>query len=98
MSRELLKRISEFAQKYYPIQMNGLIAEIEAELKKPDPEPDALRYAKLRSWMSSNVKEGWQEVERLGAIAACVNWDEFDKYLDELPECNVGLCERRATL
>lgn len=40
MSRELLKRISEFAQKYYPIRMNGLIAEIEVELKKPDPEPD----------------------------------------------------------
>lgn len=40
MSRELLKRIANFAQENYPVQMNGLIAEIEAELKKPDPEPD----------------------------------------------------------
>lgn len=40
MSRELLKRISEFARWHYPIRMNGLIAEIETELKKPDPEPD----------------------------------------------------------
>lgn len=63
---------------------------------QPPAQPDAERYRKLRAWMSSNVKEGWQEVERLGAIAAYVNWDEFDKYLDELPECNVGLCERRA--
>ena len=55
---------------------------------------DAERYRKLRAWMSSNVIEGWQEVERLGAIAVFEGLDEFDEYLDELPECNVGLCER----
>lgn len=56
---------------------------------------DAERYRKLRRWMSSNVKEGWQEVERLGAIACYVDWDAFDAYLDELPVCNVGLCHVR---
>ena len=30
---------------------------------------DAMRYRKLRHWMSSNVKEGWNEVERLGSLA-----------------------------
>jgi hypothetical protein len=53
---------------------------------------DAERYAKLRRWMSSNVREGWTEVERLGALACYTSWDDFDAYLDELPECNVGLC------
>ncbi len=53
---------------------------------------DAERYRKLRRWMSSNVKEVWARVEELGAIAANVCWDEMDASLDELPECNVGLC------
>lgn len=48
MSRELLERISKFAQENYPTQMRGLVAEIEVELKKaelakpvqePKPEP-----------------------------------------------------------
>ena len=56
---------------------------------------DEERYYKLRNWMSSNVKEGWQEVENLGAIAAYTSWQDFDKYLDDLPECNVGLCQKR---
>lgn len=55
---------------------------------------DANRYRKLRAWMSSNVEEGWKEVENLGAVAAWVDWDSFDEYLDDLPECNVGLCYR----
>lgn len=54
---------------------------------------DDERYRKLRRWMSSNVAEGWTEVERLAAIACYVDWDAFDQYLDDLPECNVGLCE-----
>jgi hypothetical protein len=53
---------------------------------------DAERYKKLRRWMSSNVKEGWTEVENLGAIAAYMGWDEMDKALDGLPMCTVGLC------
>lgn len=52
---------------------------------------DAVRYKKLRRWMSSNVKEGWEEVERMGAVASWVGWDDFDAYLDALPECAVGL-------
>lgn len=56
---------------------------------------DAMRYRKLRNWMSSNVREGWSEVENLGGIACYVSWDEFDAYLDALPECNVGLCYKR---
>lgn len=54
---------------------------------------DAERYRKLRRWMSSNVKEGWNEVEQLGAIGAYLDWDTFDAQLDSLPVCNVGLCE-----
>lgn len=54
---------------------------------------DAERYRKLRRWMSSNVKEGWDEVTMLGAIGAYLDWDTFDTQLDSLPVCNVGLCE-----
>lgn len=52
----------------------------------------AERYRKLRRWMSSNVKEGWEEIERMGAVAAWMGWDHFDNYLDTLPECQYGLC------
>lgn len=62
-----------------------------------DDKTDAERYRKLRRWMSSNVPEGWNEVQRLAAIACYVDWDTFDKCLDELPDCNVGLCEERKT-
>jgi hypothetical protein len=56
---------------------------------------DAARYRKLRGWMSSNVKDGWSEVEKLSAIACYLSWDDFDASLDGLPECNVGLMEKR---
>jgi hypothetical protein len=52
------------------------------------------QYQKLRGWMSSNVQEGWKQVENLGAIACYVDWQEFDRYLHELPECNVGLMQK----
>lgn len=55
---------------------------------------DAARYVKLRGWMSSNVPEGWSEVERLGALAAWESWDAMDAYLDSLPECSVGLMSK----
>lgn len=55
---------------------------------------DAARYRKLRRWMSSNVPEGWEEVKNLGGLACYAGWEEFDGYLDALPECNVGLCEK----
>lgn len=55
---------------------------------------DAARYRKLRRWMSSNVPEGWDEVEKLGAIACYMGWPDFDAALDTLPECNVGLCAK----
>lgn len=59
-----------------------------------DDVRDAARYRKLRRWMSSNVPEGWGEVEKLAAIACHMDWDNFDMALDALPECNVGLCHR----
>jgi len=58
-----------------------------------DGEINEGRYKKLRRWMSSNVREGWQEVKNLAAIAVWEGWDAFDSYLDEMPECNVGLCQ-----
>lgn len=54
----------------------------------------AARYRKLRGWMSSNVPEGWQQVEQLAAIACWVDWQAFEDSLDALPECNVGLMQR----
>lgn len=54
---------------------------------------DAQRYRKLQRYMGSNVKEGWAEVERIGGVCGWVGWDAMDQYLDELPECNVGLCQ-----
>ncbi len=57
---------------------------------------DAERYQKLRGWMSSNVSEGWQQVEQLAAIACYVDWDAFDQTLDSLPTCDVGLMKRAA--
>lgn len=52
---------------------------------------DAERYRKLRRWMGSNVAEGWGRVEQLGAICAWLGYDDFDKALDTMPNCNVGL-------
>jgi hypothetical protein len=54
---------------------------------------DAQRYYKLRKWLGSNVPEGWRKVDHLAAVACYADWDEFDKYLDSMPEYNVGLCE-----
>ena len=55
---------------------------------------DAMRYRKLRGWMSGNVKESWQEVENMGALCAWESWDAMDEYLDSLSECNLGLMEK----
>lgn len=55
---------------------------------------DAMRYHKLRGWMSGNVKESWQEVENMGALCAWESWDAMDEYLDSLSECNLGLMEK----
>lgn len=55
---------------------------------------DAQRYEKLRHWISSNVTGGWNEVCNLAAIATYQGFEEFDAYLDSLPECNVGLCQK----
>ena len=52
------------------------------------------RYRKLQGYMSSNVPEGWQEVERMGAISAWSCWEDMDNYLDALPECNVGFMHK----
>lgn len=52
---------------------------------------DAERYRKLRRWMGSNVPEGWNMVEELGAVCAHQGFIAMDTVLDSLPECNVGL-------
>lgn len=69
-----------------------LVERLKEELKQS--RTNEARYEKLRRYMSSNVKDGWGKVENLGAIAAYLSWDDFDQYLDSLPECNVGLCEK----
>lgn len=52
---------------------------------------DAARYRKLQGWMSSNVPEGWQEVERMAALCAWQSQEDMDSYLDSLGECQLGL-------
>jgi hypothetical protein len=70
------------------------IARNEAAQQAQEPvEADAKRYRKLQQWMSSNVKEGWNVVEQLGAVAAWEGHDAMDSYLDALDECNVGLSQ-----
>jgi hypothetical protein len=59
-----------------------------------DAERDAKRYSKLRGWMSSGVDEGWNEVQKLAAIACYLSWDDFDSTLDMLQQCNVGLMHK----
>lgn len=59
-----------------------------------DARVAAARYEKLRAWMTSNVPEGWKRVEDLGAIGAWMSWGDFDRALDAMPDCNVGLCTR----
>ncbi|WP_274643947.1 hypothetical protein [Pseudomonas serbica] len=73
---------------------SGLLMTVEDHnLVTADLKINADRYRKLQNWMASNVKEGWQEVERMGAICANMSLEDMDHYLDGLPECNVGLCE-----
>ena len=71
--------------------LRAAIAALQAEEPQPEHERNAARYIKLRGWMSSNVEEGWREVEHLGALAAWESWDAFEMHLDSLPPCNVGL-------
>lgn len=63
------------------------------KLTVAEMKADAARYRKLQRWMSTNVPEGWAEVERLAGISTHVSFEMMDKMLDELPICNVGLCE-----
>ena len=42
----------------------------QAEAVPSDVMRDAVRYHKLRGWMSGNVKESWQEVKNMGALCA----------------------------
>lgn len=70
-----------------------LVAQQRSEIEQL--KLNAERYKKLRQWMSSGVQEGWGEVTQLGAIAQYLSWDDFDKQLDSLPACNLGLCEVR---
>lgn len=77
----------------------GDYAALEAERDELRAQVEAMRadtdrFQKLLLWMSSNVPEGWSEVERLGAICAYVSLEDACAYLDNLSECNVGLCEK----
>lgn len=81
--------------KYPTIPRPRLRRDEEMAAKVRQDTVDAERYRKLRRWMSSNVKEGWEEVEKLGALACYASWDDFDEFLDSLPVCNVGLCFKR---
>lgn len=75
--------------------INRRIEMLDADLQlvSVTTEPDATRFNKLRRWMASNTAEGWAEVTRLGAIACYLDFDEFNAYLDGMPDCNLGLCE-----
>ena len=70
----------------------------EKAAEADDLRKDAERYRKLRGWMSSNVKEGWGRVTDLSAVFCYVSWQEGDSYLDNLPECNVGLMQKDAAI
>jgi hypothetical protein len=72
---------------------SGLLMTVEDHnLVTADLKINADRYRKLQLWMASNVKEGWLEVERMGAICTNMSLEDMDHYLDGLAECNIGLC------
>ena len=66
-----------------------------APIPTPEDVRDAERYRKLRRWMTSNVKDGWAEVENLAGVGCYQSYADFDDYLDALPVCNVGLSYRK---
>lgn len=78
----------EWLDGWMALPTDGVIASDDAQ--------DAARYRKLRGWMSSNVPKGWQEVERMGALCAWMDWAAMNDYLDGLPECAVGLMSKPA--
>lgn len=81
---------SDEISEYLPVATVLYTAEELTTIKR-----DAERYRKLQLWMASNVKEGWQEVEKLGGICAWMSCADMDQALDALPDCNVGLCEKQ---
>lgn len=60
MSRRLLERIRDFARENYPVQMNGLIAEISIELSKPEPRPDYWHVVGADG--ESIITSSWEEL------------------------------------
>lgn len=87
-SREAVQLRNNKREAYqYVLEMMPDVDQIEQDKK------DAERYRRLRNWMGSNVKEGWNEVQNLGSIVAYLSYEDFDSYLDNLGECKVGLCE-----
>jgi hypothetical protein len=68
--------------------VRALIAERLAYKKKAD------LMDKLLGYMGSNVKEGWDEVCRVGAVACYLSYPDALDYLDGLPVCNAGLSQR----
>lgn len=78
---ELVAAVAGFRNQHI---LRKALPEVEAQV-------DAVRYRKLRGWASSNVPEGWKQVERFGSLCAWQSWEDADGYLDSLPWCNVGL-------
>ena len=87
-----------FAKPTTSIQAAELATLREKAAEADELRKDAERYRKLRGWMSSNVKEGWGRVTDLSAVFCYVSWQEGDSYLDNLPECNVGLMQKDAAI
>jgi hypothetical protein len=58
-------------------------------------EGEVARLHKLLGWMSTNTKEGWDEVCRIGAVAVYESHETALNYLDSLPEASVALAALR---
>lgn len=69
--------------------LEGQSVQLTAENQRLEGE--VARLHKLLGWMSSGVKEGWDEVCRIGAVATYLGHPDALEYLDGLPECSAGL-------
>jgi hypothetical protein len=76
---------------YYPVGTELRLPALSAPSHGEQVRADAERFNKLLGWMSSNVADGWNEVCRVSAVATYVSHDEARAYLDDLPQCSVGL-------
>jgi hypothetical protein len=105
MLRAVLKDIrDEIPRGGLPQSWNDIADSISASLHRPlyaapvvsAEQQGVAQLNKLLGYMASNVKEGWTEVERIGAVASYISHEAALEYLDGLEPCNVGLSERVA--